>query len=84
MEDEIEKTIAQLSIWKCGQGIGHRCSIKLSRTYMNLEVSALWKGLMLYWLNLKLKAIFYQYLTNDSPLKLWKMLFISSKNLFSF
>ena len=48
MEDEIEKTIAQLSIWKCGQGIGHRCSIKLSRTYMNLEVSALWKGLMLY------------------------------------
>ena len=35
----------------------HRYQIKLSRTSMNLKIikphHALWKGLMLYWLNLK-------------------------------
>ena len=38
IKEKIEKTIAQLSIWKCGLGILDRYSIKPSRTSINLKI----------------------------------------------
>ena len=57
IKEEIENTIAQLSIWT--SYFRHRYSTKLSRTSMDLKIIKPHqcflerKGLMLYWLNLK-------------------------------
>ena len=58
INEEIQKTIVQLSIWKCGPGI---LDIDTQLNSLELQwisrllnpINALWKGLTLYWLNLK-------------------------------
>ena len=57
-QKEIEKKIAQLSIWKCGLGIldidTQLNSLELKWNWRLLNpTNVLWKGLMLHWLNLK-------------------------------
>ena len=57
-QEKIEKTIAQLSIWKCGLGILDKDTQLNSLELLWISrllnpTNALWKGLMLYWLNLR-------------------------------